>query len=113
MNVLKQNMDKISPLSCDLVMAIRFLHQLMHQEHKQLQQKQLRPHVALLSAFSLDFCDHGVSILNKVCGYHEQPHLHTATFAGYNGHLLMVVIRLVVWLLKEMFRHRITCLDEG
>ena len=114
MNDVKQNMDKISPLSCDLVMAIRFLRQLMHQHKQQQQQRHhLRPHAALLSAFSLDFCDHGISILNKVCGYHEQPHLHTATFAGYNGHLLMVVIRLVVRLLKEMFGQRITCLDEG
>lgn len=134
MTVVKQNMDKISPLSCDLVMAIRFLHQVVNQEpRKQQQQHQQQhgqqhqnhqnqksfgttagaPHPSLLAAFSLDFCEHGISILNKVCGYHEQPHLHTATFAGYNGHLLMIVIRLIVRLLKDMFGQRMSCLDEG
>ena len=134
MTVVKQNMDKISPLSCDLVMAIRFLHQVVnqqprkqqqhyHQQHGQQHQNHQNqksfgttagaPHPSLLAAFSLDFCEHGISILNKVCGYHEQPHLHTATFAGYNGHLLMVVIRLIVRLLKDMFGQRMSCLDEG
>lgn len=100
---VKQHMDNISPMSNDLVMAIRFLHKLVVRQ---------RDTSALLQVYSLDWCDHAISILNKICGYHEQPHLHTATFAGYNGHLLMAIIRMVVQLMMAIIKYRIACLDE-
>ena len=105
--LLKLNMEKVSPMSSDLVMAVRFLHQLVCRQ----QQTSMAP--ALLQVFSNDICEHGISILNKVCGYHEQPHLHTATFAGYNGHLLMAVIRLVVRILKKVIDFRLATSGEN
>ncbi len=99
---IKLNADKVSPMNCDLVMAVRFLYKLTSQEGNG----------TLLQAYSHDLCEHSTSILTKICGYHEQPHLHTATFAGFNGHLLMAVIRLVILLLSRVIRYRIACLGE-
>ena len=102
-------MENISPLSCELLMALRFLNKIICPSSSEDTSNSL---TALLQSFSSELSEHTITILNKICGYHEQPHLHTATFAGYNGDLLTTVIRLLVRMLKSTFSFRIQCQDE-
>ena len=89
-------------------MALRFLDKMICSSS---QEKETNSS-ALLQSFSSELSEHTISILNKICGYHEQPHLHTATFAGFNGDLLTTVIRLLVRMLKSTLIFRIKCQDD-
>ena len=95
-------------MSCELVMAIRFLHKIIC-----LEESRSESTFALLHTFANEMGEHSISILNKICGYHEQPHLHTATFAGFNGDVLATVIRLLIRMLKKTLQYRIECQDDG
>ena len=109
--VVKQNIENISPLSCELLMALRFLDKMICSSSEE-KEASSDYSTALLQSFSSELSDHTISILNKICGYHEQPHLHTATFAGFNGDLLTTVIRLLVRMLKSTLIFRIKCQDD-
>ena len=106
--MVKKHIDSISPMSCELAMAIRHLYKLLCTQDNPFGRSD-----ALIRAFSLNLCDHGVTILNKACGYHEQPHLHTATFAGYNGHLLLATIKPIVKIMKKLLDFLIETQDDG
>ena len=105
---IKKHIENISPMSCELAMAVRHLYRLICQ-----QDDKLGNYEVLIKAFSLNLCDHGITILNKACGYHEQPHLHTATFAGYNGHLLLATIHPIVKIMQKLLGHLIKTQDDG
>ena len=76
-------------MSHELVMAIRLLKCILIKDEDQsgLEMSELPTNqkFALIKAYSCEVQDHFFAVLAKICGYHEQPHLHTATFAGYNG----------------------------
>ena len=106
--IIKKHIDSISPMSCELAMAVRHLYKIIVGQHNSFATRE-----ALIRAFALNFCDHAVTILNKACGYHEQPHLHTATFAGYNGYLLLATIMPIVHIMKKIFDFLVLTQDDG
>ena len=106
--IIKKHIDSISPMSCELVMAVRHLYKIVVAQRNSFATRE-----ALIRAFALNFCDHAVTILNKACGYHEQPHLHTATFAGYNGYLLLATIMPIVHIMKKIFDFLVLTQDDG
>ncbi len=71
-------------------MAIRLLNAILFENDNNNSNSSKEPAArsqkfALIKAYSSEIVEHFLAVLTKICGYHEQPHLHTATFAGQNG----------------------------
>jgi hypothetical protein len=106
-DIVKKNLDNISPMSSELVLAIRFLKKVVCTETMS------NSRFAVILAYARDLVDHYLAILNKICGYHEQPHLHTATFAGFNGYMLLDVVNPITQVLRRILGLVIGSLDDG
>ena len=102
--IVQKNVDKVSPMSHELVTAVRALRTLCLTKNKRS---------VMISLFTNELVDHYLQILTKLCGYHEQPHLHTATFVGHNGYILLSVVKPVVETLKDIVEFLVSCLDAN
>ena len=106
---VKSCMDKVSPMSHELVQSVRALSEALTSAAEGGEE---RRRTLLISLHANDLTENYLHILTKVCGYHEQPHLHTATFMGYNGYILLSVVQPVVWTLKLAYETLIDCQEQ-
>merc|ERR1712110_119895 len=68
--------------------------------------------MSIISLYSEGLIESYLTVLEKICGYHEQPHLHIATFVGHNGYVLLAVIKPIVQTLAVVLSHLIACQDN-
>ena len=124
--VVKNNSENVSPMSRELVTAVRAINNICssdtstmkHQSYLNSINKDQKVYqlpsldANLISLYSQGLIELYLAILEKICGYHEQPHLHVATFVGYNGYVLLSVIKPVVQTLAIILGHLISCQDN-
>ena len=124
--VVRNNSENVSPMSRELVTAVRAINNICssdastikHQSYlNSINKGQNVSHLPsldtnLISLYSQGLIESYLAILEKICGYHEQPHLHVATFVGYNGYVLLSVIKPVVQTLAIILGHLISCQDN-
>ena len=124
--VVKSNCENVSPMSHELVTAVRAISCICLPNYRSTNQDSDNGCDILGKTFpSLPSLDNNIiylysgglievylTVLEKICGYHEQPHLHIATFVGHNGYVLLAVIKPIVQTLAVVLSHLIACQDN-
>ena len=101
--LVKKNVENISPLSLELVTAARIVATFVNDTDG------LHAKYCLASLHSNGIAEHYTVILTKICSYHAQPSLHIATFVGHNGFLLLSLIKPIIRTLKCLLQNLIAC----
>ena len=123
--VVKTNCENVSPMSHELLTAVRAINLICLPDAKanedrsfvsleNTSRKPLSPSLdmSIIALYSEGLIESYLTILEKICGYHEQPHLHVATFVGHNGYVLLSVIKPLVQTLSVILGHLISCQDN-
>ena len=123
--VVKNNCENVSPMSHELVTAVRAINCICLPDDSSIKNGSYissentgnsfdLPNLdsSIISLYSEGLIESYLTILEKICGYHEQPHLHVATFVGHNGYVLISVIKPLVRTLSVMIGHLIASQDN-
>ena len=125
--VVKSNCESVSPMSHELVTAVRAINCICLPDLKISSSDNGKTSnvsgkkfpmlpsldLSVIYLYSAGLIEAYVTVLEKIWGYHEQPHLHIATFVGHNGYVLLSVIKPVVQTLAVILNHLIACQDNG
>ena len=125
-DVVKNNCENVSPMAHELVTAVRAINCLCLSHPKASvndddgfdmvgRKFSSLPIMdfSVIYLYSAGLVESYLTVLEKICGYHEQPHLHIATFVGHNGYVLLSVIKPLIQTLAVILGQLIVCQDNG
>jgi len=119
-DIIKRNIENATTLPGELITAVRILKFLgIPLRDKDLatvseavdaeEYIELKHKYVILQLFSQEGVMNLTAILQKLCEYYEQPMLHSTSFVGYQGAMLVSFILPAVQLVRRMLTYVIHC----
>ena len=107
--LISKSLENLCPMSLELITAVRMLVYFISTEHEP--EHMIHKQYSLIHMYSNGIMETFKELLMKIYSQHEQPQLHTATFVGHSGYLLLSVIKPVVNIMKNILQYLIACRD--
>ena len=118
--IVKKNVDNATNLPGELITAVRILKFLgiplrdkdlssLHETVDAEEYVELKYKYVILQLFSQEGVTNLTNILQKLCEYYEQPMLHSTSFVGYQGAMLVALILPAIQLTRRMLTYVIHC----
>lgn len=119
-DIIKRNIENATSLSGELITAVRILKFLgiplrdkdlatVNEAVDAEEYIELKYKYVILQLFSQEGVINLTAILQKLCEYYEQPMLHSTSFVGYQGAMLVSFILPAIQLVRRMLTYVIHC----
>jgi len=118
--IIKRNVENATTLPGELITTVRILKFLgiplrdkdlaaVHEAVDTEEYIELKYKYVILQLFSQEGVTNLTAILQKLCEYYEQPMLHSTSFVGYQGAMLVSFILPAIQLVRRMLTYVIHC----
>lgn len=118
--IIKRNVENATALPGELITTVRILKFLgiplrdkdlamVHEAVDAEEYIELKYKYVILQLFSQEGVTNLTAILQKLCEYYEQPMLHSTSFVGYQGAMLVSFILPAIQLVRRMLTYVIHC----
>lgn len=118
--IIKRNVENATTLPGELITAVRILKFLgiplrdkdlaaVHEAVDAEEYVELKYKYVILQLFSQEGVTNLTAILQRLCEFYEQPMLHSTSFVGYHGAMLVSFILPAIQLVRRMLTYVIHC----